>query len=292
MAERQEMMEAALDCLSEGVALLDEFGHVVFWNRAAESVTGFPGIDIVGRAIPWEVEPLLIPENAAAHGDGRAGGGLAHVHHRQGHELAAMVRSHVLRDGLGQRIGHAAVFRPAEDWDALPHGYISAGSEAGETQARLEERVEERFREFARDGAPMGLIWISVDQARGLRRTHGARASEAMLVRVERTLANGLHAPEEIGRWGDDEFLVLAHAATAEALAARAQTLAGQARTTDFRWWGDRITFTVSVGAALAERDEILVRLLERAQAAMHASAHAGGNHITLAPGRRACSPL
>ena len=28
---------------------------------------------------------------------------------------------------------------------------------------------------------------------------------------MERTLTNGLHPAEEIGRWGDDEFLVLSH---------------------------------------------------------------------------------
>jgi GGDEF domain-containing protein len=62
------------------------------------------------------------------------------------------------------------------------------------------------------------------------------------------------------------------------------------ARTADFRWWGDRISLTVSVGAATAEKGEMLPGLLERAQSAMLASAAAGGNHITLAPGRPPCS--
>jgi len=67
--------------------------------------------------------------------------------------------------------------------------------------------------------------------------------------------------------------------------------LAGLARTTDFRWWGDRVSLTVSVGAAQAERDGSLVDLLEWAKTAMLSSFHAGGNHITSAPGGKACSP-
>jgi GGDEF domain-containing protein len=74
-------------------------------------------------------------------------------------------------------------------------------------------------------------------------------------------------------------------------LASHAQNLAGLTRTTDFRWWGDRISLTVSIGAAQADAGEQLSALLERAQAAMLESARAGGNHVTAAQGRRACLP-
>lgn len=112
-----------------------------------------------------------------------------------------------------------------------------------------------------------------------------------MLEKVERTLAVGLKPAEEVGRWGEDEFLILSHEHNPAMLAAHAQMLAGLARTTDFRWWGDRASLTVSIGAAQAERGEELRQLLERAQSAMLASVHAGGNHVTAAKGRDACSP-
>jgi diguanylate cyclase (GGDEF)-like protein len=112
-----------------------------------------------------------------------------------------------------------------------------------------------------------------------------------MLAKVERALANGLRPADEIGRWGDDEFLVISHERTAAMLTAHARVLAGLARTADFRWWGDRISLTVSIGAAQAEVNESLANLLERARLAMHSSFHAGGNQITPAPGGQACSP-
>jgi GGDEF domain-containing protein len=94
-----------------------------------------------------------------------------------------------------------------------------------------------------------------------------------------------------MARWGDDEFLVLSHERTPKMLAAHAQLLAGLPRTADFRWWGDRVSITVSIGAAQAEREGNLADLLERAKAAMQTSFHAGGNQITSAPGRPSCSP-
>jgi diguanylate cyclase (GGDEF)-like protein len=218
-------------------------------------------------------------------------GALVHLRHTLGHDVPAMMRALVLRDGLGGRIGLAAVFHPAESLDALPHGECSDGSLVEADRAKFEERLSAAFEDFGQGGESFGVLWITVDQAHDLRKTHGAGACNAMLEKLEQVLANGLRPTEEMGRWGDDEYLVLSHERTPEMLAAHAQVLAGLARTTDFRWWGDRVSLTVSVGAAQAERDGSLVDLLERAKSAMRSSFHAGGNHITSAPGGKACSP-
>jgi hypothetical protein len=74
-------------------------------------------------------------------------------------------------------------------------------------------------------------------------------------------------------------------------LADHAQKLAGLARTADFRWWGDRISITVSVGAAQADRTATLPDLLGKAQSAMTTSFLAGGNQITSATEGTACLP-
>ena len=139
-------------------------------------------------------------------------------------------------------------------------------------------------------GKSFGVLWISVDQAAELRKTHGAGACEAMLEKVERVMINGLRPGEELGRWGDDEFLILSHERTPEMLGTHAQVLAGLARTADFRWWGDRASLTVSIGAAQAEQESSLADLLERAKTAMLNSFHAGGNQTMSAPGRQVCS--
>lgn len=294
MADRRELIEAALDNYPEGIALTNAEEQVVFWNRTAESISGFPSQEMVGRPLPWAVERSMDAGRGCDAQDGRIRaerGVLLHVQHKQGSDLNALVRTQVLRDGLGVRIGSFVAFREAAQSNTLPHGKIAADSDAGATQARVEERVEELFNEFTRRAVPFGLLWITVDQAEELRKTHGACACEAMLERMERTLTNRLRPGEEMGRWGDDEFLVISHETTGQLLAAHAQVLAGLARTTDFRWWGDRVSLTVSIGAAHAERDEPLVELLGRARASLHSSMHAGGNQVTLAPGRRACSP-
>lgn len=290
MNDRTELLESALDTLPDGIAVFGAEDEVVLWNHAAEAITGYPGMDLLTRPVPKMLQGLLLEgarlvelrPGSWAHA-GR--GALVRVRHKLGHEVPVMTRALVLRDGLGGRIGMAAMFHPAESLDALPHGETGEDGEVAASQADLEDRLNSEFEDLERGGLPFGVLWIGVDQAHELRRTHGAGACHAMLQKVQRALANGLRPSEEIGRWGEDEFLVIAHERTAEMLAAHAQTLAGLARTADFRWWGDRISLTVSVGAAQADRgrEETLAQLLERTRKAMVLSMREGGNRTTSA---------
>jgi len=292
MTDRAELLEAALDSRPDGIALLGMDSEVVFWNRAAEAITGYAAMDVLARAIPAPLESLLL--NSALLGEMPPGSGpppshgaLVHVRHKLGHTLQAIARRVVLRDGLGERIGTAVAFHPAGGLDALPHGEGAGEGDAEDNRAEFEERLQNEYDDYARGGPPIGVLWIGVDQGEELCKTHGMAACRAMLEKVRHALMQGLRPTEEIARWGDEEFLVVAHERSAQMLAAHAQTLVGLARTADFRWWGDRLSLTVSIGAAQAAsaETETLVELLERARRGMETSFMTGGNRVTAAPG-------
>jgi diguanylate cyclase (GGDEF)-like protein/PAS domain S-box-containing protein len=296
MTDRTELLEAALNTRSEGIVLLGEAGDIVFWNQAAEAITGHPGMDLIGRLLPEDLNPLLEqcvpPVDAAPDLKAHPMPGFSvRLRHKLGHDLPAMARIVALRDGLGGRIGTAVAFHPTESLDALPQGEAGEGEGVKVSQADLKERLETEFEDFARGGETFGVLWINVDQAQDLRKTHGANACNTMLEKVAQALAKGLRPTEKMGRWGQDEFLVVSHERTKEMLASHAQMLAGLARTADFRWWGDRVSITVSIGAAQADHSGTLAELLGRAKAAMSSSFNAGGNQITSAPGGQSCLP-
>lgn len=290
MTDRTELLEAAFDSLPEGIGLFGGVDEVVFWNRAAHGITGYPAVELLGRQLPACLEPLLAAvsakqETLALVGKNEGRRSLAKTQHKLGHAVPVIVRVLALRNGLGERIGSALLFHPAESLDALPHGESSADQGIAESRAELEERLQTEFDDFARGGSPLGVSWISVDQAQELRKTHGVAACSAMLEKVGHAIAQGLRPAEEMGRWGDDDFLIVAHERSAEMLIAHARTLGGLARTADFRWWGDRISITVSIGAAQAGGDttEGLAQLLRRARSAMEVSSREGGNRVTAA---------
>ena len=291
-----ELLQAVLDCLPEGVACADQEGRIRFWNRAAAAITGHARADVVGTPVPDALRALIVGGlrqwvRAAASDPSPARESLLHIRHRLGHELPVLVKMLALENDFGGRLGDAVVFRPAENLDALPRGDCDTLLENEPGGCEFQDRVELEYADFLECAIPFGVLWITVDQAERLRKTHGGRACECMVDKMERILLHGLRPTEQLGRWGEDEFLVLSHERTPETLAAHAQSLAGLARTTDFRWWGDRVSLTVSIGAAQADAHEPLSDLLDRAQAAMLASFHAGGNRSTLLPRRPVCSP-
>lgn len=306
----QTLMEATLDALSDALIVTDVRGCVAVWNHAAEDLTGYRRADRLGKPLPeaWVQFPHRPGEatfaGSAASGQGHFYTGVvslmgrpedamegeasarghavrAELHHAQGHSVSVMIRQSVLRDELGGRIGVCTDLYPAEDFDRLPHGESSDGKRLSRVQDEMQEWLEESFRMAQTTEIPFGVLWIMVDQGQGLRRTHGRDACEEMMQAVERTLSHGLRPSEMLGRWGESEFLVVSHERNIELLMEHGHRLAGEARTTEFHWWGDRIGLTLSVGAAQWHPGCALAELLKQAQSAMQASVFAGGNHVS-----------
>lgn len=285
-----ELLEAALDGLHEGVGIIDGEGAVMFWNQAAQCITGYTAVELLGREIPEDLAPLLAARSAMAPAQPLGlpeenHRSVTKARHRLGHMVPVLASVQVLNNDLGERLGTAALFHPVESLDALPQSERSDDAFAEDVQTDLLERLQIEYDDFAQGGGPLGILRVSVDQAHELLMTHGAAACHAMLEKVYHALGHGLRPGEEIGYWGSDGFLVIAHERNAEMLAAHARTLVGMARTADFRWWGDRISLTVSIGAAQAvcEPAEDLTQMLRRAREAMENSIREGGNRATIA---------
>jgi diguanylate cyclase (GGDEF)-like protein len=276
---------------------------VLLWNAAATAITGYLSAEMLSRGLHadfYQIEPHHHAD--LEHGIVRRQADvterpvLVSLRHGGGHRLPAMLRCNPLRDALGARFGTLLRFHPVEEIDALPHGTSNDDGaqekQVEQSQEEMEDRLDEAWQEWRANAIPFGLLWIQIDQAAMLRKTHGCDAAEAMMKIVERTLLHGLKPTEMMVLWGVNEFLVLCHERTEQMLEAHAQHLCGLVRTADFRWWGDRVELTASVGAAQAEelhpeRESSLSSLLKRAQDGMQESMHAGGNHVLLKFGSR-----
>ena len=128
VTDRMELLEAALDGMPDGVGLLSREGEVIFWNQAAQGITGFTAIELLGREMPEGLEPLLgygsgmenreppgaLPENHRS---------VQQARHRFGHMVPVIASTRVLFNGLEQYIFHCycrawlgCVLLPASGW--------------------------------------------------------------------------------------------------------------------------------------------------------------------------------
>jgi diguanylate cyclase (GGDEF)-like protein/PAS domain S-box-containing protein len=123
---------------------------------------------------------------------------------------------------------------------------------------------------------PVALFFVDLDGFKALNDAQGHAAGDAMLVELARALQTAVRAEDAVGRFGGDEFLVLAAVrdsagahALADHLLAAVQACAGAAPA------------SASIGYAMAPGDATQpLRLLQLADHAMYAAKRAGKNRV------------
>ena len=145
----------------------------------------------------------------------------------------------------------------------------------------LEERLGDELRRFARYGTPASLLLLDVDGLKAINDRDGHRAGDAALRRVARAIVAGSRGTDVAGRWGGDEFALVAAstgAAEARQLAERIRGLVasgGEAGET---------AVTVSVGVTTADPGSASCEaLVRRADAALYEAKHRGRNRVVVA---------
>lgn len=126
--------------------------------------------------------------------------------------------------------------------------------------------------------SPVALFFIDLDGFKAVNDALGHREGDALLVRVATALQGAVRADDAVGRFGGDEFLVLAHVRDAAGARALALHLLG-ALVRSVADLPPTHRVTASIGYALAPDDaQNPHKLLQRADDAMYAAKRLGKN--------------
>lgn len=137
-------------------------------------------------------------------------------------------------------------------------------------RALFADRLQHAFAGYQRNGWPLTLLFIDLDDFKSVNDEHGHAVGDELLVLVARRLAECSRAVDTVARMGGDEFAVLCeHTALDDGLriAERLADAACRPATID----GHRVAVTASVGvqSACPEVDDPDT-LLRRADSAMY----------------------
>lgn len=102
----------------------------------------------------------------------------------------------------------------------------------------------------ARYGHPLSVIVVDVDRFKTVNDRYGHPAGDAALVHIANALTRAVRASDIVGRYGGDEFLVVAPETDAEELRALMQRLLDTVRASQVRLDGEPVPVTVSVGGS------------------------------------------
>lgn len=147
----------------------------------------------------------------------------------------------------------------------------------------FEELYETEAARAEREGRPLSLAVLDLDEFSRLNARHGHAGGDAALRHLVAAANAGLRAGDAICRHGGEEFVLLLPGtplAEARAVVQRLQkVLASQPVTHD----GQRIAMTFSAGVAVRQLGESRDHLVRRADRAMYQAKHDGRNRVVVA---------
>jgi diguanylate cyclase (GGDEF)-like protein/PAS domain S-box-containing protein len=294
------LAQSLLAAMSEAVYVVDTDRTITFWNEAAEAVTGYSAAEVVGRrcrdgllnhvddqgtALCRDGCPLV-----ATMADGQPRQAAVYLHHRAGHRLPVEVRAAALRDVDGQISGAVEVFHDDSRYRELETRHTAAEQLSltdpltGLGNRRYVQHVLRReCDELRRYDRRFAVLFIDIDRFKSVNDHHGHDTGDDVLRLVAATLASCTRTSDVVGRWGGEEFVVIAAAAEGESaleLAERIRRLIAQA------WLdsadGQQLRVTVSIGLAVARTGESPRRLVDRADRAMLSAKRSGRDAVSV----------
>lgn len=130
---------------------------------------------------------------------------------------------------------------------------------------------------------PLALILIDIDWFKQVNDRHGHEAGDAMLVHVAKTLQQSSTDDALIARLGGEEFTILCNVSDAPDLATIGESLRKSTEAASLLYRDEPIRVTISLGLAMARRDDTLSTLLSRADKALYGAKNDGRNRFAMA---------
>jgi diguanylate cyclase (GGDEF)-like protein/PAS domain S-box-containing protein len=299
--QNPEIFRSALEGVQTGVCMVDLDRRISFWNKGAESITGYLRQDVMGRfcgeilLIKFHENKAAICEHScpllAAMRDGTPRESRVYLHHKSGYAVPVSLRAVPIRDAHGHVIGATESFieRPCVSAPHRPELNLAVGHgldavtqlpDYSFTKSYLASRSK-----FAAEHAiPFGFLCIQLDQLNELTATRGLEAAEAILNVVAHTLRNALDPLDFVGRWSEDQFLAIVANCTDADLFTTAERLKRLAQSSEVAWWGDQVSIAVSVGGTVVVPGEPLATLWQRTKAALNSAVAKGGSSVCVLP--------
>ena len=288
-----------LDNLYDGVYVVDPDRTIIYWNNGAERITGYGSPEAIGKRC---FDNLLIHVDgkglnlchtqcplAQTISDGKLREQELFLHHKDGHRVPILVRVVPLRGPDNRIVGGIEVFSDNTSRLMLRHR-IDELERANmldrltnlSTRDHVDAQMTSELAKMQRYGWPFGVLFIDIDNFKHINDTYGHEIGDRVLKMVASTLSSNSRPFDTIGRWGGEEFVaILVNVNTAQIydIADRFRMLVEQSK---LFIRPAVVQVTISVGAAVAQPEDSIAGLIDRADKLMYQSKLAGRNRVTM----------
>ncbi len=287
-----------VDGLQEGVYIVDSNRKIVFWNQAAERISGFHADEVIGASCPENIlnhvdeggRPLCYGacHLVAAMEEGIELEERLFIHRKDGRRIPVLSHVTPIRDEQGVVIGASESFLDTTTQSASIEtimrfreiALLDRVTRLG-NRRYTETTVLERLEELRRYGRPFGVLFVDIDAFQKINGIYGRQAGDMILKATAKTIRASLRPFDFVGRWGGDEFVAVVVNITARELQMIGERIRRLVQESPIIHASTPIKITASVGATLAKGGDTVSSLLKRADGLMHRSKEAGRNCVT-----------
>lgn len=147
----------------------------------------------------------------------------------------------------------------------------------------LSEFLDKEVARAGREGSPLSIVIMDVDNFKHFNDTHGHKCGDAVLQAIAKFLVDHTRRGDVVCRYGGEEFLILMPGASQEVALERADVWRQDFSETPMEYEGIKFYATFSAGVAtFPEHGSTDEALLQAADRALYQSKDAGKNKVTL----------
>lgn len=208
---------------------------------------------------------------------------LTFLHHKSGYRTQVHTWAIPLRDKHGSIIGIIQTFEgefamagPGQDDRSLrEHGCLD-DTTGLPNAAIMHAHLRELLGTFAELQISFGVICLEIQDLAQFRSRYGQVATRSILQVLARTLRNTVGPTDFVGRWSEDQFMVILSGCREDELHAVCQRILNMTANVTILWWGEQLSITASIASTVAVAGDSVESLLPRMQLGLRGNEVAG----------------
>lgn len=295
--ELEKIFTWIIDHVSDGVYIVDPDRKILFWNKAAEEITGYTAeemmgcncqhsglnhVDMDGNHLCCSGCPLLATIHEGMRHDGKV-----FVLHKNGCRLPVKTQFFPISE-KGKVIAAVEIFRLASQ-KVYDDDFIETLSGAAmhdqltnlPNRRYLENFLKYKILESSKFKQKLCVAFGDIDHFRDFNNTYGHDAGDAVLQNIATSIRSNLKNEDKLCRWGGEEFVFAGFVRSGEDARALGERLRNLVMNTSIIHKGERLSATMSIGVTLLQPGDTTETLLKRADALMYQSKQGGRNRVT-----------
>lgn len=292
----EEIYKAIIANMQDGAYFVDKERKILFWNEAAEKITGYKAEEIIGKDCP-ESRLNHIDEDGrplcqvgcplfATNIDGKQRQERVFVRHKDGHRIPIRVNIFPIKKDE-EILGSIELFTidsPTKYDDDLISKLSGIAMHDNLTnlpnRRYLESFLNYKLSQFFHFGQNFCVVFCDIDNFFNFNDKYGHQAGDLVLTNIANSFKKDMRKNDLIGRWGGEEFLGIFEIKNDYEASIVAEKVRKLVENTEINFEDKRLHVTISVGVTTPQINDTLETIVNRADQLMYKAKQNGKNKV------------